>query len=243
MRKTDLFTVLALVISLAGCAGAENQEAAAADDPLEPMNRFFFGFNQKLDRNAALPAATFYTSAVPGPIRGGVHNFLGNLSDPVGVANNILEARFVNAGSEAARFIINTTVGVAGILDVAADWGLPDRSRDFGETLGIYGLGQGPYLVLPFRGPTAMRDLAGNYIDGFFSPLYYIDWNFSGRQYVGLLKSTLGSIDNRASNIVTYRDIERNSVDFYATMRDYYRQRRARQVEDNPVQTAALPDF
>jgi len=243
MALRGLPAILALGLILAGCAAPDNQEAAATDDPFEPMNRFFFDFNQKLDRNAALPAATFYTHVLPGPVRGGLHNFLGNLSGPVGVANNILEARLETAGKEAARFVINSTLGVAGIFDVATDWGLPDRSRDFGETLGVYGLGQGPYLVLPFRGPTAVRDFAGNYVDGFFSPLYYIHLQFTGKQYVGLVKSTIGSIDNRANNIVTYRDIERNSVDFYATMRDFYRQRRARQVEDNPVQTGALPDF
>jgi len=243
MAARHILAVVALALGMAGCASASNEEAVTADDPLEPMNRFFFDFNQRLDRNAALPAATFYTHSVPGPLRTGVHNFLANLGAPVGVANNLLEARITNAGAEGARFVINTTVGVAGIFDVATDWGLPDRSRDFGETMGVYGIGQGPYLVLPFRGPTALRDLAGNYVDGFFSPLYYMHLQFTGKQYVGLLKSTLGSIDNRASNLVTYRDIERNSVDFYATMRDYYRQRRARQVEDNPVQTAALPDF
>jgi phospholipid-binding lipoprotein MlaA len=88
-----------------------------------------------------------------------------------------------------------------------------------------------------------VRDFAGNYIDGYFSPLYYLHMQFSGKQYVGLLKSTIGSVDNRANNIVTYRDIERNSVDFYATMRDYYRQRRQRQVEDKSAPTAELPDF
>ena len=243
MNAKYLVLILALLPGLAGCATSVNQEAAAANDPLEPMNRFFFDFNQRLDRHAALPAATFYTSAVPAPMRGGLHNFLANLSGPVSVANNILQARLENAGGEAARFIINTTIGVAGIFDVATDWGLPDRSRDFGETLGGYGVEQGPYLVLPFQGPTAVRDLAGNYVDGFFSPLYYMHVQFTGKQYVGLVKSAIGSVDNRANNIVTYRDIERNSVDFYATMRDYYRQRRARQVEDNPVQTASLPDF
>jgi phospholipid-binding lipoprotein MlaA len=97
--------------------------------------------------------------------------------------------------------------------------------------------------VLPFRGPTAVRDLGGNYIDGFFSPLYYWHVQYSGRQYIGLIKSTIGSVDNRSQNIVTYRDIERASVDFYATMRDYYRQRRQRQVEDKSSPTAELPDF
>ena len=243
MKAIYLLMVLALGPCLAGCATAGNQEAIAADDPLEPMNRFFFDLNKKMDDHAALPAASFYTSAVPNPVRSGFHNFLANLSDPVGVANNLLQVRFANAGDEAARFVINTTVGVAGIFDVATDWGLPDRKRDFGETLGVYGVGQGPYLVLPLEGPTAVRDFAGSYIDGFFSPIYYMHVQFTGKQYVGLLKSALGSIDNRANNIITYRDIERNSVDFYATMRDYYRQRRERQVEDNPVQTASLPDF
>lgn len=243
MKAKYLVLFLALMPLLAACAATDNQEAATADDPLEPMNRFFFDFNQKLDKHAALPAATFYTSAIPGPVRGGLHNFLANLSGPVSVANNILQARLENAGGEAARFVINTTVGVVGLFDVATDWGLPERNRDFGETLGVYGVDQGPYLVLPFHGPTAVRDVAGNYVDGFLSPLYYMHVQFAGKQYVGLFKSALGTVDNRANNIVTYRDIERNSVDFYATMRDYYRQRRARQVEDNPVQTASLPDF
>jgi phospholipid-binding lipoprotein MlaA len=235
--------ICALAFSAAGCAASDNQEAAAADDPLEPMNRYFFDFNQKLDRNAALPAATFYTSAVPNPARRGIHNFLDNLGGPVNVVNDLLETQFGNADTAAARFVVNTTIGVAGIFDVATDWGLPARNRDFGETLGTYGVPQGPYLVLPFRGPTAVRDLGGNYVDGFFSPLYYMHIQYAGKQYVGLVKSTIGSVDNRAQNIVTYRDIERASVDFYATMRDYYRQRRERQVEDTSAPTAELPDF
>jgi phospholipid-binding lipoprotein MlaA len=243
MDLKKLVLVCAIGFLAAGCASPNNQEAAAADDPLEPMNRYFFDFNQKLDRNAALPAATFYTSAMPNPARRSIHNFLDNLGGPVNVVNDILEIQFGNAATAAARFLVNTTIGVAGIFDVATDWGLPARNRDFGETLGAYGVPQGPYLVLPFRGPTAVRDIGGDYIDGFFSPLYYMHVQYSGKQYVGLVKSTIGSVDNRAQNIVTYRDIERASVDFYATMRDYYRQRRQRQVEDKSAPTAELPDF
>ena len=91
---------------------------------------------------------------------------------------------------------------------------------------------QGPYLVLPLRGPTAVRDFGGNYIDGFFSPLYYCHVQYTGKQYVGLVKSTIGSVDNRANNIVTYRDIERASVDYLRHHAGYYRQRRQRQIED-----------
>ena len=107
--------------------------------------------------------------------------------------------------------------------------------------MGTYGVPPGPYLVLPFRGSTDMRDFAGNYLDGYASPLRYV--RYDGRDYIGLVKSSLGSMDNRASNIVTYRDIERASVDYYATMRAYYLQRRAHQVEEKSVQTAELPDF
>lgn len=243
MDLKKVVLVCAFGFLAAGCASSENQEAATADDPLEPMNRYFFDFNQKLDRNAALPAATFYTSAMPNPARRSIHNFLDNLGGPVTVVNDLLETQFANAGTAAARFVVNTTIGVAGIFDVADGWGLPGRDRDFGETLGTYGVPQGPYLVLPFRGPTAVRDLSGNYIDGFFSPLYYWHVQYTGKQYIGLIKSTIGSVDNRSQNIVTYRDIERASVDFYATMRDYYRQRRQRQVEDKSAPTAELPDF
>jgi phospholipid-binding lipoprotein MlaA len=241
MRLSTVLAVLALSLTMAGCAENANQEAVAAGDPLEPMNRFFFDFNQKLDRNAALPAATFYADNVPSGVRGNVHNFLLNLGGPVNVANDILIGEFANAGSAGARFIINTTAGGLGFFDVATGWGFREKSRDFGETLGVYGVPQGPYLVLPFRGPSSVRDFSGSYVDGYFSPLHFL--HYSGSTYVGLVHSSLGSVDNRSANIVTFQDIERASVDYYATMRDYYRQRREREVEDKAVQTTELPDF
>lgn len=235
VAKGVLVTVLLALT--AGCASTQS----TADDPLESMNRVFFDFNQRLDRHAALPAATFYRSAVPFTVRGTIHNVLSNLGGPVTVANEMLELELEDAGIAAGRFLVNTTVGIGGIFDVATGWGLPARHRDFGETLGVYGLPPGPYLVLPFRGPSAVRDLAGSYVDGYFSPLRYA--HYSGRNYVGLVRSSLGSVDNRSANIVTYRDIERASVDYYATMRAYYLQRRARQIEEKSVQTAELPNF
>lgn len=241
MKPWTLGIVLALCLSAAGCASSANQEAAQANDPLEPMNRFFFDVNQKLDRNAALPAASFYADNVPRDIRGNVHNFLVNLGGPVDVANDILIGELSNAGEAGARFVINTTIGVVGVFDVATDWGFPEKSRDFGETLGVYGVPQGPYLVIPLRGPSSVRDFSGSYVDGYFSPLHFL--HYSGSTYVGVVHSTLGSVDNRSANIVTFQDIERASVDYYATMRDYYRQKREREVEDKAVQTTELPDF
>ncbi|MGH6827315.1 MAG: MlaA family lipoprotein [Rhizomicrobium sp.] len=241
MAKKHLLWVLLLGLMAGGCAADNDKEAQLADDPLEPMNRFFFDFNQRLDRHAALPAASFYADNVPKTIRGNVHNVLVNLGGTITVANDILEADFNKAGVAAARFAINSIIGVAGIFDVATGWGFPQRSRDFGETLGVYGIGQGPYLVLPFRGPSSVRDFSASYVDGYFSPIRLL--HYSDSAYVGLIHSSLGSVDTRSANIVTYRDIERASVDYYATMRDYYRQRREREVEDKAVETGDLPDF
>ncbi|HKQ10614.1 MAG TPA: VacJ family lipoprotein [Rhizomicrobium sp.] len=243
MRKFGAIWVLALALMAAGCAATATDEDGhvAISDPFEGMNRFFFDLNQRLDRNAGRPAATAYRETVPGTVRGGLHNLLDNLGGPVTVANNLLQVRLESAGIAAGRFLVNTTIGVAGIFDVASDWGMPSRPRDFGETMGTYGVPPGPYLVLPFRGSTDVRDFAGNYLDGYATPLRYV--RYDGRNYVGLMKSTLGSMDNRANNLVTFRDIERASVDYYATMRTWYLERRARLIEDRPVRTAELPDF
>ena len=244
MKKFRVLGALVLGLLSAGCtttASQRGEEPVRFSDPLENINRFFFSLNQRLDRNAGRPAATAYKDTVPQAVRSGLHNVLDNLGGPVTVANSLLQVRLKDAGIATGRFLVNTTIGLAGIFDVASDWGLPGRNRDFGETMGTYGVPPGPYLVLPFRGSTDVRDFAGNYIDGYATPLRYV--RYDGRNYVGLMKSTLGSMDNRATNLVTLRDIERASVDYYATVRTLYLERRARLIENQPVRTAELPDF
>ena len=244
MKKFRVLGALVLGLLSAGCtttASQQVEEPVRFSDPLENINRFFFSLNQRLDRNAGRPAATAYKDTVPQSVRSGLHNVLDNLGGPVTVANSLLQIRLKDAGIATGRFLVNTTIGLAGIFDVASDWGLPGRNRDFGETMGTYGVPPGPYLVLPFRGSTDVRDFAGNYIDGYATPLRYV--RYDGRNYVGLMKSTLGSMDNRATNLVTLRDIERASVDYYATVRTLYLERRARLIENQPVRTAELPDF
>jgi phospholipid-binding lipoprotein MlaA len=242
MRTIGVVGAFALALMAAGCASTQpDPDAVTVSDPLENVNRFFFDINQRFDRHAGKPAATVYKDAIPQTVRGSLHNVLDNLGGPVTVANDLLQVRFADAGVAVGRFLVNTTVGVAGIFDVATDWGMPGRNRDFGETMGTYGMPPGPYLVLPLRGSTDVRDFAGNYIDGFVTPLRYV--RYDGRNYVGLVKSTLGSMDNRATNLVTLRDIERASVDYYATVRTIYLERRARLIENQPVRTAELPDF
>lgn len=244
MRKFRIGGALVLGLLSAGCSTTTTEQdgdIVQVNDPLENVNRFFFDLNQRFDRNAGRPAATAYKDTVPQSVRGGLHNVLDNLGGPVTVANDLLQVRLKDAGIAAGRFLVNTTVGVVGIFDVATDWGLPGRNRDFGETMGTYGVPPGPYLVLPLRGSTDVRDFAGNYIDGYATPLRYV--RYDGRNYVGLMKSTLGSMDNRATNLVTLKDIERASVDYYATVRTLYLERRARLIENQPVRTAELPDF
>jgi phospholipid-binding lipoprotein MlaA len=244
IRKFQAIATLIFGLVAAGCTTASSQQetdVAVVSDPFESVNRVFFDLNQRLDRNAGRPAATAYKETVPQYVRGSLHNLLDNLGGPVTVANDLLQIRFKEASVAAGRFLVNSTLGVAGIFDVATDWGMPSRNRDFGETMGTYGVPAGPYLVLPFRGSSDVRDFAGNYLDGYLSPLHYL--RYGGSNYVGLMKSTLGSMDNRSANLVTYRNIERASVDYYATMRTWYMERRARLIEDRPVRTAELPDF
>jgi phospholipid-binding lipoprotein MlaA len=237
-RGFSLLLVMTLGTALSGCATTSDEPM----DPLEPVNRFVFDLNQKLDRNAALPAATYYAETVPDPVRVRVHNVLANLSSPVTAANYLLQGHVTYAGEAAGRFLVNTTLGVVGLYDVATDWGMPERNRDFGLTMGNIGIPPGPYLVIPFGGGSSVRDLAGSYVDGYFSPLRYVG-RYDGRNYVGLLKSVVGTVDSRSRNLEAYREIERNSVDYYATMRSRYLQRRAQLIEQKQVQTAELPDF
>jgi phospholipid-binding lipoprotein MlaA len=244
MRKFRVIGAFALGLLAAGCATSEPRQdegAVTVSDPFENVNRYFFDLNQRLDRNAARPAAEAYKETVPQSVRGSLHNLLDNLGGPVTIANDLLQIQFENAGIAAGRFLVNSTIGVAGIFDVATDWGMPASDRDFGETMGTYGVPPGPYLVLPLRGSTDVRDFAGNYLDGYATPFRYV--RYDGREYAGLMKSTLSSIDTRTTNLATYRDIERASVDYYATMRTLYLERRARLIDDRVTRTAQLPDF
>src|SRR5437764_10379505 len=128
--------VLALALLAGGCASLSqpDQDSEAVYDPLENVNRFFFGLNQRLDRNAGVPAATAYKETVPQSVRGGLHNVLDNLGGPVTVANSLLQAKLESAATAAGRFVVNSTVGILGVFDVATDWGMPGRNRDFGQT-------------------------------------------------------------------------------------------------------------
>ena len=226
----------------AGCAttAPDADGHVVISDPFEGMNRFFFDLNQRLDRNAGRPPPTPIAKPFPERCVSACTIVLDNLGSPVTVANEPVAGPLGKRRHRGRTFPgQHHACGVAGIFDVATDWGMPGRNRDFGETMGTYGVPPGPYLVLPFRGSTDVRDFAGNYIDGYVSPLRYV--RYEGRNYVGLMKSTLGSMDNRANqsrHLPRYRARQRGLLRHHAD--PAIMERRARLIEGSPVRTAGI---
>jgi len=237
--RPALFAALAASLMLTACATTDPQ-SLAQNDPFEPTNRAVFDFDIKLDHAVATPVAKFYRSAVPQPAREGIHNALDNLNAPVVLVNDVLQGDTNKAGDTLGRFAINSTVGLAGLIDVAAKIGIPGHDNDFGITLGKGGAAEGSYLVLPFVGPKPPRDLLGNGIDIAFDPLTYITWNNSSLYMV--IRGGLGVLDTRAANIDSVAAIERSSIDFYATTRSLYRQNRNAQIRGDAA-NQDLPNF
>lgn len=239
MKKLIAILFSGATALLSGCAA---QDTSGANDPYEATNRKIFEFNQKLDKAVMKPAAEAYVSVVPDPAREGIHNFLVNLNLPVTFANDILQGEFERGGETVARVTVNTTIGIGGLLDVATDIGIPFHTEDFGQTLAVWGVGEGPYLVWPFLGPKPPRDAVGYVVDNIaFDPLTYIDlrekfWWEAGR-------SALTLLDLRSRNLETLDAIERQSVDLYASIRSLYRQDRNNEIHNGKPDIQNLPNL
>ncbi len=232
---------LLLACALAGCAAA-SPEALAANDPYEPANRQIFALNRQLDRAFFIPTVQRYLS-LPDGVRASLHNVLRNLAAPTIFLNDMLQAQPARAGHTMFRFVINSSVGLGGLFDPAAPAGLPYHGEDFGQTLAVWGAGEGPYLMLPLLGPSNPRDAVGLATDTFIlDPTNYIRlkghfWWDGGRQYVNYL-------DLRSQTFETLQGIERSSVDYYAALRNLYRQSRNADIRDGaPAGAEELPDF
>jgi phospholipid-binding lipoprotein MlaA len=169
-------------LALAGCASS-SPEAIAAGDPFEPMNRSVYQFDETFDRDVLLPIAGFYLAEAPRPLRLGIHSVLSTAEEPVTIANDLLQLRLGAATRMAARMALNATAGLGGIVDVAANHGLPQETADFGQTLSRYGVGEGPFLVLPIIGPEPPRQLVGDSVDMLIDPLTWLPtgWPFLDR--------------------------------------------------------------
>jgi phospholipid-binding lipoprotein MlaA len=212
------------------------------NDPFEGSNRFFFGVNQVLDDLLLRPVAVVYRAVLPDFARNGVRNFLNNLNSPVIFANDLLQGEGDRAGDTLIRFGINSTIGVGGLIDVAKDLGHPYHDEDFGQTLAVWGVEDGPYFYFPLMGPSSARDFTGFVVDRGFDPLTYVNWGDDDLEYVPVARTVLNVIDLRSRNIETLDDIERSSVDYYASIRSLYRQSRADAIR-NGAPSQDLPDF
>lgn len=230
--------LLVSALYMSACAIPALAGDTASSDPFEQTNRAVFDMNMRLDRNVAKPVADFYSSYVPSFMRSGMHNFLQNIGKPVTMANDLLQANFTGAGQTLTRFVTNSTLGLGGLFDVASQAGVPDHPNDFGITLGVWGVGDGPYLMVPFLGPSNPRDLVGKAADFFMDPLTYAHFNYEN--LAGDLRMGFSIVDTRAQLLDESDQMERTSLDFYATTRSLYRQYRNAQIKG--TDPSAPPD-
>ena len=224
-----IFLTLAAITAGLCLSACSTPSPNADNDPYEATNREIFDLNQKIDRWTLRNAAENYNK-LPDPVRESAHNALTNLNLPITFANDVLQGEPSRAGQTVSRFTVNSTLGVAGLFDVASRMGIPEHSEDFGQTLAVWGVGEGPYLNLPLFGPAVPRDAVGRVVDIFFDPTIYIPiklhlWLMVGQEYFTML-------DLRARNLETLDEIERNSLDYYAATRSLYRQYRANEIRN-----------
>jgi len=232
MRFTR-FTMLGLLAFLAACATpppVTDRDALAEfnanNDPAEPFNRVVFAVNQGLDTVLVRPATMAYRTLVPSPARTGLRNALRNIRTPVILLNDMLQGQPQHAGNTLGRFVVNTTLGLGGLIDVADwYWGVPFHNEDFGQTLASWGVGEGPYLVLPLLGPSNPRDTLGFAVDIASQPLTWLGSGFEVNLLSGL-RTGLGLLDAREAVQDTLDEVNRTSLDPYATLRSGYRQGR-----------------
>lgn len=201
-------------------------------DPIEPINRVVFSFNNVFDKYAVRPVSILYRGILPEFVRNRIAYSLDNLSMPITTINNILQFEFGKAGISTARFVINSTIGILGFFDPASYFGLEADYEDFGQTLGVWGIPTGPYLVLPFLGPSSPRDFTGLLSTSLLDPTYQVG-NSANRDLFRSYRMGVGVINFRSENIEIFDDLQNNSVDYYAAVRSFYNQSRNSQVSDN----------
>jgi phospholipid-binding lipoprotein MlaA len=225
-----------LALSLSACVTLPPNSPRAPQDPWESWNRGVYKINDKLDRAIAKPVAQTYVRVVPSPIRTGVSNFFANLNTPTVMINDALQGKPLAAANDLARFLLNSTVGLAGLLDPATPAGLARNEEDFGQTLGHWGVHPGPFVELPILGPSDLRDAPAKIVDTYTNPRQYIHNDYI--KY-GLWLPSL--IDTRAA-LLSLDETLKHVYDPYAFIRDAYLQRRAYLISDGKVTEEPLVD-
>ena len=242
MSRIFKVLILSLFMTTSSIAGSDGENELSKNtngqvkDCFEGINRAVFSFNKGLDNLLIEPIAKGYRQ-LPSPVRSGTSNVLDNLSSLITIPNNILQGQIQTAGINTGRFIINTTVGILGIFDVAEKMGFPEYEKeDYGQTLGVWGVGPGCYWVMPVLGPSTIRDTAGSFINIMGGDPYYNISTHGNNEYLDksdyMLTKTLTGIDFRAKNIETFENLEKNSIDFYASVKSLYLQDRKRKISN-----------
>jgi phospholipid-binding lipoprotein MlaA len=214
----------------AGCATkppASDPDAVAdyeeSNDPIEPTNRFFYRVDDTLQRYTLKPVSQGYVYITPAPVRSGIHNFLANLGTPTVLVNDMAEAKPRRAGDTFMRFVINSTAGGLGVFDVAKGLGYPSHDAGFGQTLGVWGVGPGPFLYLPVLGPSSPRAVTGFAMDQATDPFSYVPHGY-GLKSFNWARYGLSTIDSYAAIAPDYEKVKNGALDPYATVRSLYRQ-------------------
>lgn len=229
---------------LTACTTGPDPNEPAGYDPIEGVNRYFFEVNRFGDEFVLKPIAVIYRETTPRPARQSVTNWLGNLRLPWTAVNAGLQGNWERTGDALIRFTVNSTVGFFGAFDPAKDMGYVQTEEDFGQTMGVYGIGDTPYLVLPIVGSSNLRDATGLVVDQFLDPVNIVargGVNLQGNWFTWT-RGGLSAIDSRERNLEGIAELERSSVDFYAAVRSAYRQLRATEIR-NGVQTGPARDL
>ncbi|MDE1148295.1 MAG: VacJ family lipoprotein [Azospirillaceae bacterium] len=215
------------------------------NDPLEGMNRGIFWFNDKVDQNVLRPVTVAYRWVLPQGLRDAVSNVLNNVRSPLTLANKLLQGDWDGAGVAVERFFVNSTVGIGGLVDVAANWGLPYDYESLDQTFAVWGIDEGPYLVLPFLGPSSVRDAVGYGLEAWGDPVTRVAGN-TDNDWANYTRVGLTVVDARSTYFEALDDVRRNSLDYYAAMRALYRQQRDGYVlngKSDPHQYPTIPDY
>jgi phospholipid-binding lipoprotein MlaA len=231
--------ILALVFSAmlwtSGCVVLDSPDKIAqveeTNDPFEPTNRYIFEVNLFLDEIMLKPAAAWYDAALPQPAQDGVRRFLANLRMPWTAVNDFFQGQPERSYVALMRFLINSTVGILGVFDVATGWGYPAHEEDAGQTFASWGAPEGPYIMLPIFGPSNPRDAFGLVVDTLADPVNIIAGNSTDAP-VSAIRGGTTAVDNRNRNKEVIDDLRKRSTDFYATVRSVYRQRRDAQIQN-----------
>ncbi len=226
-RTSALLLALAVMIAGTGCATTPRDDGQPRNaDPLEPINRVSYRIHEVGDRYVLRPVARGYRAITPRPVRTGIGNFFRNLGMPVVVVNGLLQGKFAQAADDTGHFLVNTTLGIGGLFDVATRAGIERSDEDFGQTLAVWGVPSGPYVFIPFMGPTTFRDGAGRFADTYAHPLRYY-----GNSSVRYKSIALFAIQTRKELLAFDRQLKQ-AADPYVLIREAYLQRREYLIHD-----------